>query len=163
MILQAMKFLLIPVLFLSLSLSSYAIGVDKNRLADPAQEEKAQYIMKQLRCLVCQNQSIVESDAELAQDLRAIVREQVGAGKSHEEILEFMTARYGDWVLLKPPFKGTTAILWLGPFILLLAGAFVVMGYVRRRPEDTRLEPLTAAEEKRLKDIMKDITKDGGR
>ncbi len=154
--LQVIKFLLAPVLFLSLSLASHAIGVDKDRLADPVQEEKAQYIMKQLRCLVCQNQSIVESDAELAQDLRAIVREQVRAGKSHGEILEFMTARYGDWVLLMPPFKGTTALLWLGPFILLLVGSFLVMGYVRRRPEDVRSKPLTAAEEKRLKEIMKD-------
>ncbi len=151
-----MKFLLIPVLFMTLVLNAAAIGVDKDRLQDPAQEDRAQHIMKQLRCLVCQNQSIVESDAELAQDLRAIVREQIIAGETDAEIFKFMTARYGDWVLLKPPFNSATAILWLGPIALLLIGGFLIFRTIRQKPEQDVTRPLTAAEEKHLKKIMKD-------
>lgn len=151
-----MRFLLIPIIFIALSLNTAAIGVDKDRLADPISEARAQQIMEQLRCLVCQNQSIVESDAGLAVDLRAIVREQVRAGQSDAQILTFMTSRYGDWVLLKPPFKAATAILWLGPIFLLLIGGFFVFRYVRQKPAIARLEPLSPEEEKRLKHILRD-------
>ncbi|PCJ32864.1 MAG: cytochrome C biogenesis protein CcmH [Alphaproteobacteria bacterium] len=151
-----MKFLLIPILFMTLVLNAGAIGVDKDRLQDPEQEARAQHLMKQLRCLVCQNQSIVESDAELAQDLRAIVREQISAGKTDAEIFKFMTVRYGDWVLLKPPFNSATAILWLGPIALLLIGGFLIFRTIRQKPEQDVTRPLTAAEENHLKKIMKD-------
>ena len=148
-----MKFLL-TLLFMAFSLNAIAIGVDEKPLSDPAQEARAQEIMKQLRCLVCQNQSIVESDAGLAVDLRAIVREQVLAGKSDGQILDFMTSRYGDWILLKPPFKTATLLLWLGPLFLLLIGGFFVFRYVRQRPEKAVPAPLSPEEEKRLKQIM---------
>ena len=148
--------MIIPLLFLSLSIAAQAIGVDEDRLKDPAQEARAQKIMKQLRCLVCQNQSIVDSDADLASDLRAIVREQIRAGKSDQEILDFMTSRYGDWVLLTPPFRATTAFLWFGPIILLLGGGVMVIRFVRRRPEKAVATPLTAEEEKRLQKILEE-------
>lgn len=154
-----MRFLLLPIIYLALSLNATAIGVDKNQLSDPAQEARAQQIMKQLRCLVCQNQSIVESDAGLAVDLRAIVREQINAGQTDKQIITFMTSRYGDWVLLKPPFKAATAILWLGPLFLLLIGGFFVFRYVRQKPSISTPEPLSPDEEKRLKHILRDSEK----
>lgn len=149
-----MKYLLLPLLYLAFTLNAAAIGVDKERLPDPVAEARAQEIMKQLRCLVCQNQSIVESDASLAEDLRAIVREQIQAGKSDDEIRTFMTARYGDWVLLKPPVRGTTALLWFGPLILLLGGGVLVFRYIRKKPEGVQSTPLTPEEAQKLKEIL---------
>jgi cytochrome c-type biogenesis protein CcmH len=123
-------------------------------LPDPVLEERARGLAKQLRCLVCQNQSIDDSDAELAQDLRALVREQLQAGKSDEEILAFLTARYGDFVLLNPPVKPATWGLWFGPLALLLvAGAGVVVYLRRRAPQDTA-PPLSAEERARLDALM---------
>lgn len=151
-----MKFLLSLIFFIALSFNAAAIGVDEDRLRDPAQEARAQRIMKQLRCLVCQNQSIVESDAELAEDLRAIVREQVVADKSDVQILEFMTSRYGDWILLKPPFKTSTVLLWIGPLLLLMIGGFLVFRTIRQRPGTVKADPLSPEEEKRLKKIIGD-------
>ncbi len=150
-----MKFLL-TLLFIGLSQNAFAIGVDLNKLPDPVMEARAQHIMKELRCLVCQNQSIIDSDAELAGDLRAIVREQVAMGKNHEQIIEFMTSRYGDWILLKPPFKASNAILWLGPIFLLLIGAFLVFRTIRRSANSAKISPLSADEEERLKQIIED-------
>ncbi len=150
-----MRFLL-PLLFIGLSLNAFAIGVDQKRLPDPVMEARAQHIMKELRCLVCQNQSIIDSDAELAGDLRAIVREQVAMGKNHEQIIEFMTSRYGDWILLDPPFKASNALLWLGPLFLLLIGGFLVFRTIRQSANSTKADPLSAEEEKRLKQIIED-------
>jgi len=154
-----MRRLLLALFLMMLSLNVWAIGVDKDRLADPAEEARAQQIMKKLRCLVCQNQSIIDSDAGLAGDLRGIVREQVRTGRSEREILAFMTDRYGDWVLLKPPVKPSTAILWFGPLLLLAVGGFLVFRFVARRPSRLTPAPLTKAEEARLKRIMGDKDK----
>jgi cytochrome c-type biogenesis protein CcmH len=101
-------------------------------LPDPDQEAKARTIMEDLRCLVCQGQSIANSDADLAHDLRVIVREQVAAGKSPDEVKHYMQVRYGDWVLLKPPVKGSTYLLWLGPLIIFIAGGVVLFLSARR-------------------------------
>src|SRR5918994_5117565 len=102
-------------------------------LQDPALEQRARDLSKQLRCLVCQNQSIDDSDADLARDLRRIVREQLVAGRSDAEIIDYLTARYGDFVLLKPPVKPATWGLWFGPALVLVgAGAGIVL-YLRRR------------------------------
>jgi cytochrome c-type biogenesis protein CcmH len=123
-------------------------------LADPALEQRARGLAKQLRCLVCQNQSIDDSDAELAHDLRGLVREQLQAGKSDQEILAFLTARYGDFVLLKPPVKPATWGLWFGPLALLLAAGAGIAVYLRRRgPRDTP-NPLSEAERARLDALM---------
>jgi cytochrome c-type biogenesis protein CcmH len=101
-------------------------------LPDPDQEAKARTIMEDLRCLVCQGQSIANSDADLAHDLRVIVREQVAAGKSPDEVKQYMQARYGDWVLLKPPVKTSTYLLWLGPLVIFIAGGVVLFLSARR-------------------------------
>lgn len=120
-------------------------------LADPAAEARARDISRTLRCLVCQNQSIEDSNAPLAQDLRQIVRERVQAGDDDEAVRRFLVARYGDWVLLKPPFKGATLLLWIGPVLILLAGgATVALLYRRQRRQAGAPPPLSAEEAARL-------------
>ena len=98
-----------------------------------------------LRCLVCQNQTIAESRADLAMDLKKEIREQIKAGKTDEQIIQFMVARYGDFVLYKPPFKDTTVLLWAGPFALLLGGLIVLFVYLRRRRGRVAQATLSAA------------------
>lgn len=98
-----------------------------------AEEERFQVLTNELRCLVCQNQSIADSNAPLAEDLRRQVREMMEDGKTDDEIREYMTARYGDFVLYRPPLKSTTWMLWFGPFILLTLGALIIWGVRRRR------------------------------
>ena len=119
------------------------------RLKDPAQEARARHLFEQFRCLVCQNESIDDSQAELAHDLRQIVRQQVAQGHSDAQIKAFMVDRYGEFILLKPRFSAGNSVLWLAPFLIVLAGgAFFTIR--ARRPG--RFEPsLTAEEEARLK------------
>jgi cytochrome c-type biogenesis protein CcmH len=102
-------------------------------LADAGQEARARKLMKDVRCVVCQAQSIDESDAGIAADMRRLIREEITAGKSDAEILRFLADRYGDYVLFKPPFKPATALLWAGPFLLLAFGALVMILFFRRR------------------------------
>ena len=101
--------------------------------ADPALEKRLMQLASELRCLVCQNQSLADSHADLAVDLRNEVREQMKAGKSDDEIRAWMTARYGDFVLYRPPVKSTTMLLWLGPFLLLAVAVAGLVLYLRRR------------------------------
>jgi cytochrome c-type biogenesis protein CcmH len=120
-------------------------------LPDPAQELRARELSTQLRCLVCQNESIAESNAPLAADLRRIVRERIAGGDSDDQVLDYMVARYGDWVLLKPPFKSTTYALWFGPTLLFLIAAGAVALYFRRgRRRAAAAPPLDEAERRRL-------------
>lgn len=124
------------------------------RLHDPAKEARARALFRQIRCLVCQNQSIDESDADLADDLRRIVRQQIEAGRSNAEIEHFLVSRYGEFVLLKPSFSPANAILWLTPFAIVLGGALVV---VLRRPQ--RLEPpLSGSEAARIAELSQTAT-----
>ena len=116
-------------------------------MADEAQ--RIRRLEEKLRCLVCQNQSLADSNAELAGDLRKQVRDQVAAGRSDDEIIEFLVQRYGDFVLYEPPFKKTTLLLWLGPFVLL-AGAGAGLVLVLRRRRDAPPDPALAPDEKRL-------------
>lgn len=125
-------------------------------LPDSAEELRAQAIHRSLRCVVCQNESIAESDAVLAADLRQVVRERVAAGDTDEEVRDYMVARYGDFVLLKPPFEADTWILWLGPFAVVLLGAIAIAAYLRRRRGVAEAQPLTAAERKRLDALLED-------
>lgn len=126
-------------------------------LPDQAQEARARALHKQLRCLVCQNQSIVDSNAELARDLRIIVRERVAAGESDQQVLDFMVARYGDWVLLNPPFKATTLVLWVGPGLIFLGASAGVFFYFRRvRRQFAAAAPLSKAERQRLDAVLGD-------
>ena len=126
-------------------------------LSNPAQEARARDLHKQLRCLVCQNQSIADSNADLARDLRVIVRERVAAGDSDQQALDFLVARYGDWVLLNPPFKATTAVLWVAPGLIFLGAATGVFFYFRRaRRQFAATAPLSKAEHQRLDALLGD-------
>jgi len=100
---------------------------------DPVAQSRAVKLSEQLRCLVCQNQTIAESNADLALDLRQQIREQIAAGKSDADIISYMTARYGDFVLYNPPFKATTILLWLGPALFLIGGLLVLGRVLRAR------------------------------
>jgi len=125
-------------------------------LADAAAEARAQRLMQDLRCLVCQNQSIRDSNASLARDLRVVVRERIGAGDSDGQAMAYIVNRYGDWVLLDPPFKLATLGLWIGPFVLLLLaglGVVVIMRRRRRQPAAAP-PPLSARERARLSDLL---------
>lgn len=109
------------------------------RLADPAQEARARDLFKEVRCLVCQNESIDDSNAELAADLRAIVRQEVSEGRSDAEVRRFLTDRYGEYVLLKPQFTWANAALWFAPLLIVLAGAALLAGRWRNRPVEREL------------------------
>jgi cytochrome c-type biogenesis protein CcmH len=132
----------------------YAVQADEV-LQDPALEARARALSEGLRCLVCQNQSIDDSDAPLAKDLRILVRERLKAGDSDEEIIDFVVSRYGEFVLLKPRFSAHTWLLWLATPLVLLAGlAAVAFAYRRRKMEAGALRPLTGNEERRLKRLL---------
>jgi cytochrome c-type biogenesis protein CcmH len=148
-----MNKIMIVIFWLLMGTSAFAVGVDEKRLSDPAEEARAQEIMKQLRCLVCQNQSIVDSDAGLAKDIRIIVRERILAGDTDQQVLTFMTERYGDWVLLKPHFDGATIILWLSPLLLLGVGFIIIIRNQRNRKMATSA-PLSDEEQKRIAQLL---------
>jgi cytochrome c-type biogenesis protein CcmH len=147
-----------PPLSLTLAGTALAATNPDEILDDPALEARARELSKELRCLVCQNQSIDDSDAELARDLRRVVREQLVAGKSDQEVLDFLTARYGDFVLLKPPVKSSTYGLWFGPLAVLLVAAAGLAVYLRRRRPAPEVAPLSAAEQARLARLTGDGT-----
>lgn len=147
-----MKKLALSILFiLSLAGHSFAVQPDE-MLSDPALEARARALSLQLRCMVCQNQSIDDSDAPLARDLRILVRERLKAGDSDTQIREFLVARYGQFVLLAPEKSPRTALLWLAPLLVLLAGSVVLLRYFRRRTLVAQ-KPLTAAEKRRLEEL----------
>ena len=116
-------------------------------LADPALEARARAISRELRCLVCQNQSIDDSAAPLARDLRLLVRERLAAGSDDGDVIAYVVARYGDFVRLRPPFKASTVLLWAGPWILLACGAAWIASRRRRAAAET---PLSEDEKRRL-------------
>ena len=123
----------------------------QEQLADPKLEARARAIGTQLRCLVCQNQSIDDSDAELASDIRVILRERLKAGDTDRQAIDYIVARYGHYVLLKPPFEGETLILWLGPALVLLVGGVWIALQLRRSPTAPIAPgPLTAEEREEL-------------
>lgn len=123
--------------------------------ADPALEAEVHELAHKLRCLVCQNQSIAESNAPLAVDLRNQVREQLAAGRSKSEILDYLVARYGDFVLYEPPLKATTLLLWGGPAVLLLAAAGGLAYRLRTRARETAAQAsLSASERSRARDLL---------
>ena len=129
-------------------------------LDDPVLESRAREVSKGLRCLVCQNQSIDDSDAELARDLRVLVRERLTAGDSNEQVVDYVVSRYGDFVLLAPPFKAATYVLWLGPAALAIAGVIAVVVFYRRRNAASVAAgappPLSDAEKRRLAGLLGD-------
>jgi cytochrome c-type biogenesis protein CcmH len=153
-----MKLLRLLVLCSVLFGTHAAWAVEPNEmLANPALEERARALSRELRCMVCQNQSIDDSAAPLAHDLRVLVRERLKAGDNDQQVLDFLVARYGEFVLLRPRFEWQTALLWLTPFAVLIVGAIALIASVRRRkdtpgPSDGQL---SAAEEARVSELMK--------
>ena len=152
---KPMRMLLCILLVLS---AAPAAAVEPDEiLADAVQEARARDISKELRCLVCQNQSIDDSDAKLARDLRLLVRERITKGDSNRQVIAYIVARYGDFVLLKPPFKATTWALWLGPPLVLIIGFLaVILWFRRRRSAAVEAQPLSDAEQARLGALLDD-------
>jgi cytochrome c-type biogenesis protein CcmH len=156
-----MRRLCLVVAVLTLVALPLAIAVEPDEiLSDAALEARARTLSKELRCMVCQNQSIDDSDAPLARDLRILVRERLQAGESDQQVIDFLVARYGEFVLLRPRFSWHTALLWLGPAAILLIGACGVLVLMRRyRANSERTtaerEKLTPAEAARLSEILR--------
>jgi cytochrome c-type biogenesis protein CcmH len=123
--------------------------------ADPVLEERVTRLSKELRCLVCQNETLADSQADLAEDLRGQIREQMKAGKSDKEIITYLTDRYGKFILYNPPVDPTTYLLWFGPFVLLLGGLTVLFRYLKQRRELIIEQPLSADERRRAELILK--------
>lgn len=151
---------LLTALILALAIASLAAGPARavqadEVLTDPALEARARDISAGLRCLVCQNQSIDDSDAPLAKDLRLLVRERLKAGDSNGEVVDFIVARYGEFVLLKPRLSRGTLLLWFAtPAVLAAAMVLIFLGYRRRRAASEALAPLSAGEKRRLDRLL---------
>jgi cytochrome c-type biogenesis protein CcmH len=145
--------ILLTLLLLALSLP--AIAKDAVPVADdPVLERRAMKLAAELRCLVCQNQSLADSHADLAIDLKNQVRSQIREGRSDAQIREYMVARYGDFVLYSPPWKATTVLLWAGPFVLLIVGAMALVLYLRSRRTRVMQGELTADEHARAQALL---------
>ena len=151
-----MKWLAIIFMVL-MALPAQAVQPDEI-LDDPKQEARAREVGKDLRCLVCQNQSIDDSDADLARDLRLLVRERIVAGDTNQEVIDYVVSRYGDFVLLNPPFKLKTYALWFGPLALILFGLGTVYLFFRRRrtvgTRDATPQSLSDADREKLKRLL---------
>ncbi|MBT4770279.1 MAG: cytochrome c-type biogenesis protein CcmH [Rhodospirillaceae bacterium] len=158
-----LKFFLISFFIL---LASPILAVEPGEeLSDPALEARAREISKGLRCLVCQNQTIDDSNADLARDLRLIVRERLRQGDSDKEVTDYVRARYGDFVLLSPPFSAATLLLWIGPFVFLLFAFFAWWRYYAGRrdsaPSSSQPPPLSKDDQARLKALLNDESEKG--
>lgn len=146
---------------LALSVSSAGAVEPSEMLDDPVLEQRAREISKGLRCIVCQNQSIDESNADLARDMRVMLRERLVSGDSDQQVFDYMVSRYGDFVLLNPPFKVSTYALWFGPLLIIGVGLLVVTVFYRRRLSgggggEGAPAGLSDKESRRLKHLMKD-------
>ncbi|MDQ1638718.1 MAG: cytochrome c-type biosis protein CcmH [Pyrinomonadaceae bacterium] len=122
--------------------------------ADPVLEQRVMKLSRELRCLVCQNETLADSRADLAEDLRTQIREQMKAGKSDKEIINYLTTRYGKFILYNPPVDPTTYLLWFGPFVLLLAGLFLLFRYVKQRSGLIAESPLSAEERRQAEALL---------
>lgn len=139
-----------------LALSGHVFAQEAKPIADdPELEKRVMNLSQELRCLVCQNETLADSRADLAVDLRREIREQMKAGKSDKEIIAFLTARYGDFVLYRPPVRPTTYLLWFGPFVLLVIGLGVLYRYLKQRRELIGQQPLSPDEHRRAEELLK--------
>jgi cytochrome c-type biogenesis protein CcmH len=147
------RMLALAALFLLAPVAARAVQPDEI-MADPKLEARARALSAELRCMVCQNESIDESNADLARDLRLLVRERLQAGDSDDQIRAFLVQRYGDFILLKPPFKLETWLLWGAPFLVLLTGGCVIL-FARRRQQSFAVSaPLSEAERAKLDAVL---------
>ncbi len=140
---------------MGLCLTCLAYAQVAQPVEDPQIEKRMRALTEQLRCLVCQNETLAESRADLAEDLRREIRKEIKAGKSDPEIIAFLTQRYGDFILYNPPVRPTTYLLWFGPFVLLLVGIAVLYRYLGRRKKLIQDKPLTAAERKHAEELLR--------
>ncbi len=148
------------VFFMLLTAGLLAFPVQANEAAplaeDPAVEKRLVNIAEELRCLVCQNESLAGSQADLAKDLRREVRELIKSGKTDAEVKDFLVSRYGDFVLYRPQVKPTTYALWAGPFILLIVAVAALINFLRRRSRQSAETPLSAEERQRAENLLKE-------
>ena len=126
---------------------------------DPAVEQRLNRLSQELRCLVCQNETLADSRADLAEDLRREIRAQIRAGRSDKEIIDFLTARYGQFILYRPRVTPTTYLLWFGPFLLLLAGLWVLFTYIKRRRDTLAEKPLSPEDRRRAEEMLGSVSR----
>jgi len=148
-----MRRLLLAFVLMLLAAPAFAVNPDEV-LADPALEARARALSAELRCMVCQNQSIDDSNADLAKDLRLLVRERITDGDSDEAVLNYIVSRYGEFVLLKPRFSMKTGLLWGAPALLVLAGGLSLLVFARRRAGKPTGSKLTADEQSKLNELL---------
>ncbi len=135
--------------------------IEAYRFDDAEREARYKQLIEELRCLVCQNQNLADSNAELAQDMRRLTYNLVREGKSKQYVADFMVQRYGDFVLYRPPFRRSTALLWLGPFVILGVGVVLLLIFIRRRSREPAVA-LSQAEHERASGLLDDRHKEGG-
>jgi cytochrome c-type biogenesis protein CcmH len=145
---------LLTTLLLALWLGSTSASILTYTFDNPEDEARFKQLSEELRCLVCQNQNLADSNADLARDLRRQVYEMIQQGKSNKEITDYMVARYGDFVLYRPPVKSSTALLWVGPFIFLVLGLVVLIVMIRRKAASAPAESALSEEEAERLDAM---------
>jgi len=145
---------IILLLTVLISLFGATLAKEAQSNEDPKIEQRMKVLTEQLRCMVCQNETLDDSRADLDENLRKEILEQIKAGKSDQEIIAFLTQRYGDYVLYNPPVKKTTYLLWFGPFVLLIGGTAVLYRYLKNRRELIKESPLSAEERKRAEEIL---------
>jgi cytochrome c-type biogenesis protein CcmH len=150
-----MKRIALPLLLLACIAFSTIAKDAQPSAADPVLEDRVMNLARELRCLVCQNETLADSRADLALDLRNQIREQMRAGRSDKEIIAFMTDRYGKFILFRPPVDPTTYLLWFGPFVFLLGGLLVLFRYVKQRRELIVEQPLSVDERRRAEALLK--------
>jgi cytochrome c-type biogenesis protein CcmH len=138
---------------LILLISAQGFAIDDHQLANPEQQKTYEIIISELRCLVCQNQTIADSNAELASDLRRQVFEMLQQGKSKDDIVQFMTDRYGDFVLYNPPLKTKTALLWLGPIAFLITGFIMIFWFIRRK-KTAEIMPIDKKKQDKIRRLL---------
>jgi cytochrome c-type biogenesis protein CcmH len=151
----SVRIIIAACLFFLMPLTARAVQPDEV-LMDPRLEARARSLSAELRCMVCQNESIDESNADLARDLRLLVRERLQAGDSDDQIRTFLVRRYGDFILLKPPFKLETWLLWSAPFLVLVAGGGIILVSRRRQNNSIPANPLSGAERARLDALLEE-------
>jgi cytochrome c-type biogenesis protein CcmH len=140
-----------------IAFASFSVGAQTAQpIEDPAIEARMKNLTKQLRCLVCQNETLADSQAQLAEDLRREIREQIKAGRSDQEILAYATQRYGDFILYNPPVKATTYLLWFGPFLLLVLGSVLLFRFIKQRRALIETKPLTSEERRRAEKLLRE-------
>ena len=146
---------LIIIFSLLVSMSILEAAVEVKQFQKPEHEQRYKNLINEFRCVVCQNQNIADSNAALAQDLRKQVFKMINAGQSDDEIMEFMVARYGDFVLYRPQLNSMTFLLWVGPFIILIIGLYILISFIRQRKK-TLVAELSNADKEKIKQLLQD-------